>query len=91
MSLLGRAEESQFGTSKLWQTRGKSKETKEGQLLLGIRRKLGKVVLNKFIEEVQEFQVVGFLTGCKRWLAHRCYGTKESSFLFLKAEDKIPM
>lgn len=43
---LGKVEKLKYGTSNLWQTISKSKETKEGQLLLGFKRTLGKVVLS---------------------------------------------
>lgn len=51
--------ELQFGTSKLWQTIGKSKGTKGSLLLLGVKGKLGRIVVNKkFTREEQEFETV---------------------------------
>lgn len=60
-------------------------------LLLGLRRKLGRIVINKNSwEKNKSLKLWWFLTGCKRWLVHCCWG-QGGTLLFLKARDVIPV
>lgn len=66
-----------------------SKRQREGQLLLGLRKKLGRAVLNKIsLEKKRSLQFWCFLMGCTQWLELCCQSTEESSFF--KAGNKIP-
>lgn len=52
------AEELQFGTGKLWQTIGTSKDQRRGMLLYGEKEEIGKAYFRqKSLEGKQEFRV----------------------------------
>lgn len=82
-SLFGKSRELPSGTKQSYgEPEASPKRQKQGQLLLGSRRKLRRVVLNKSsLAENKSWRLWWVLIGCDRWLPHCCWRRERSSFL----------
>lgn len=68
-----------------------TKRQKEGQWLLGFRRNLGRVALDKSSLEENKLKVGAGSPWLQGWLVHCCWGREGPSSLFLKVGDEIPL
>lgn len=93
MSLFENIRELPFGTNELWPTIGKSEETKRTFAFTRFKEKIGEGRFGKLSKVYWKRTKQSEVVAVSLWLqaVHHCSGREQSSFLFLKAGDKIPM